>query len=162
MDALQQVVAALSLGNLYILWKASSLWVKLKAGLFLVVSGLLYTLWYLPTLVLQLQIVDQNVIRTSLLVRDIFVSLIETTSAGMIWVILLAVNLLISVTGTRLRVLYRTRTALVVLFWTVTGYIVYAIFIEAGGSLEALLPLLIPLALSVVSRGEHVLEELRW
>jgi len=162
MDALQQIVIALSLSNLYILWKASSNWVRLKAGVFFIVTGSLFTLWYLPSILLQLQVVDQNVIQTSLLIRDVFVSLIETTTAGMIWAILLAINLLISVTGTRLPLLYQTRTALVVLFWLATGYMVYRIFIETGGSLQTLLPLLIPLAVSLVSRGEEAVENLHW
>jgi len=74
---------------------------------------------------------------------------IKYNRGGAFDLILLALNLLISFTGTRLKFLYHMRTLLMVLFWLASGYMVYRILVEAAGNLATLLPMLIPLALSV-------------
>lgn len=157
-DMLQIGVGLVPLVSLYVAKRASSDTVRAKAILAAIASGFVYLLWYAPAVLINAKAIDFRTAQLGLILRDFFASRMENTAAGLFWTILLAVNLVIAATRTRIPELHATRKWVTVMFWIVTAYITWEALSVVGNA--ALYGLLIPLTTTILNWGYEIVDKL--
>jgi hypothetical protein len=123
----------LPLACFYDLFRASSAWVKGKAVLLAVGGALLYLIFYQPALLVNAGAMDWYTAQMIAVVRQLLTPKIESTLLGLVWALLLPANVILAVTGTRIREFVNGKKWGTVLYWILTVYFAGEAFQQSGG-----------------------------
>jgi len=156
---LQVGVVLVPIISLYVAKRASSNAVRIRAILAVIAGGFLYLLWYAPTILINANIIDFQIAQFGIVFRNFFATRVENTVTGLLWGILLPVNLVIAASGTRIRKLYAARKWVTISFWIATAYIILGEALSVVGS-TALHGLVIPAITTALNWGQEIVDEL--
>jgi hypothetical protein len=84
--------------------------------------------------------------------RQLFLAQVDTTLVGLVWVMLLPINLVTTLTGTKIQGLLGLRKFLTILFWGATAYVAWQTL--AVSVTSALYSLLFPISTTILTQGE--------
>jgi len=108
---------------MYVAWRASSAYVRVKTFILGFVGVLLYGSMYMSAYMFQAGLIDAITAQTMTRLRCLLTSMVENTASGLIRVALLACDIIVILSGTRLGEIQSGKKPSMIASWGATVYL---------------------------------------